>query len=441
MRTRPGVLLSVVALLALPAPAAAQNVPLSELVLRVLVPDITLASPTHAAHFRGYEPEQIIVPLAINSTIVSQLGNVPIASSSGGFSWTVDPSLGTFSRRTSSFGPAFAERAFTGGAKRWSAGFNYQRSTYDSFEGRDLDGEIKVYLLHEDCCAPFATEPPNPFFEGDVIENTMNLKLTSDTFTFFANYGVTDRLDLGLALPVVSTDMDVTVTSRIVRQATVGIPGIHSFDAALSDTRVVTQSGSATGIGDIVLRGKYGLYQTERLGLAAGLDLRVPTGDEENLLGTGGTQTKLYFVASGGAQRIAPHVNVGYTFSAGGGYGAAEVSSDQPNEFNYTFGFDTALTPRLTFAADLLGRSLIDSGRLELGTREVPFTTSGGQTGVGQFEEFAIRDGNLNLAVGAAGVKWNPRGTLLISAHGLFPLTKAGLRDNFTAVIGIDYSF
>jgi hypothetical protein len=440
MLKRPAVLLSLVALMTWPATATAQDVPLSELVIRVLVPDITLASPTHAAHFRGFEPEQIIVPLSINSTIVSQLGNVPLASSSSGFTWTLDPTLGTFSRKTSSFGPAFAERAFTSGAKRWSAGFNYQRSTYDSFEGQDLDGEIKVYLLHADSSEPFATAPPDPFFEGDVIENTMNLKLTSDIFTFFANYGVTDRLDLGLALPIVSTDMDVTVTSRIVRQATSTLPFIHSFDANQSDTRTISESGSATGLGDIILRGKYALYQTDRLGLAAGLDLRVPTGDEENLLGTGGTQTKLYFVASGGAQRIAPHVNLGYTF-AGGGYGAGDLRSDQPNEFNYTFGVDTAVTPRVTFAADFLGRSLIDAGRLELGTRQVPFMDVNGNPGVGSFEEFVLRDGNLNLAVGAAGVKWNPRGTLLISAHGLFPLTKAGLRDNFTAVIGIDYSF
>lgn len=438
MRKHTCLVLAVASLLAVPAGARAQSAPLSEVVLRVLVPDITLANPDHAAHFRGYTGEQLVVPLTINSTLVSQLSNVPLASSSGGFTWVSDPTLGTFTRRTNSFGPAFAERAFTGGAGRWSTGFNYQRATFDSFEGKDLENEISVYLLHADCCAPIGTATPDPYFEGDVIRNTMNLKLTTDTFAFFANYGVTSRFDVGIAIPVLSIDMDVAVTSEIVRQATQGDTAIHVFPGGES-SRTVSETGSASGIGDMILRGKYALHQTERFGLAAGLDLRLPTGDEENLLGSGNMQTKLYFVASGGAQRVAPHLNVGYTFA--GGDSGITGAIEQPNEFTYTVGFDAAVTPRVTFAADLFGRSLIDTVSLKSGMREIPFRNVFGETGVGRFEEFVLHEGTVNLASGVAGVKWNPRGNLLISAHALFPITDAGLRDNFTAIIGLDYSW
>src|SRR3546814_8349760 len=43
----------------------------------------------------------------------------------------------------------FGERALTIGRRKLSAGFNYQRTSYDRFEGQNLDdGSIKFYLRH-----------------------------------------------------------------------------------------------------------------------------------------------------------------------------------------------------------------------------------------------------------------------------------------------------
>jgi hypothetical protein len=61
--------------------------------------------------------------------------------------------------------------------------------------------------------------------------------------------------------------------------------------------------------------------------------------------------------------------------------------------------------------------------------------------GISAFEEFTRQPGDLSLITSAAGVRFNPRGNLLISAQVLVPMTKAGLRDKFTPVIGLDYSF
>ena len=101
----------------------------------------------------------------------------------------------------------------------------------------------------------------------------------------------------------------------------------------------------------------------------------------------------------------------------------------------------TALHPRLTFAADILGRTLRDLGRLVPTRRQFPFVTQSGEFGTATFEEFTRRPGDLNLLVGVAGIRYNPRGNLLISAQMLVPVTEAGLRDKITPVIGIDYSF
>jgi hypothetical protein len=43
--------------------------------------------------------------------------------------------------------------------------------------------------------------------------------------------------------------------------------------------------------------------------------------------------------------------------------------------------------------------------------------------------------------MGAAGVRFSPWRTVLVSANLLFPLTNAGLRDRVTPVIGVDYQF
>jgi hypothetical protein len=43
--------------------------------------------------------------------------------------------------------------------------------------------------------------------------------------------------------------------------------------------------------------------------------------------------------------------------------------------------------------------------------------------------------------MGAAGVRFTPWRTILVTANVLFPLTAAGLRDRVTPVLGIDYVF
>lgn len=453
-----GILLAGVCVVLAPAPAQAHTL-LSELLLKMLLSDIVLAPPTgpfasHEAHFQpiltsgevasGFQVNQLEVPLAINSIIAAQLATIPLGSSSGGFSYTFDPALGTFSRESSTFGSAFAERALTAGRGRWNAGFNFQRATYDTLEGVDLDnGDIVVYLTHQDCCTPANTgnAPPEPFFEGDVIENRLSLSLTSSTFSAFLNYGVTDRIDVGVVVPFVTIKMDATSHARVIRLATAAIPTIHAFPGG-SDEKTFSESGSSQGLGDIVLRGKFRPFDAAGGGLAAGVDVRLPTGDSEQLLGTGGTQLKVSLIGSMESGPFSPHVNLGYSFSwGGGGSDALSVLPEVPEEFAYTVGFDTAVHSRLTLSGDVLGRTLRGVGHLVPVARQFAFDTSTGAFGTATFQEFARRPGDLSLVVGAAGLRFNPRGNFLLTANVLVPFTKAGLRDRITPVIGVDYSF
>ena len=98
---------------------------------------------------------------------------------------------------------------------------------------------------------------------------------------------------------------------------------MHTFQTG-SDVsrRTFTEARSASGIGDVVLRTKYNFKQQGAQGLAGTFDLRLPTGDAENLLGTGSLQSRFGFVVSTGTDRFAQHINVGYTFS-----GSTDVST------------------------------------------------------------------------------------------------------------------
>jgi hypothetical protein len=440
---------------------------LPELILReVRLPTPTTVGLSHAAHFSPFtvaelENPAVAVVDSFNRLMVVQLSTLPIGSSSGGFSYAFDPALGTFRRASTSFGPLFAERAATIGRGRFSAGFNYQHSSYDKFEGSNLDdGSIKFYLRHQECCSssggapvpPFfgvVDEPDgslfSPFFEGDLIEAALSLDVSTDMVAVFGNYGLTDRWDVGLAVPFVRVDMDATVLATIQRLATANNPNIHTFQSGADvTTQTFTSSGSASGIGDIELRTKYRLFDFPAGGLAAALDVRLPTGDEANLLG-GSTQVKFFMVESSGTDRVTQHLNVGYTMSRNSSGASSAVGlADFPDELSYALGLEVVVEPRVTVIGDIVGRNLRGAGRLGLASKTFEFQPQGNPLppiASTTFDEFEARSGNLNLLYGTAGVKVNPKGNLLLSASVLFPLTDSGLKSRLTTIVGMDYAF
>ena len=434
----------------------------------VLAPRSTPEVPSHAAHFKP-SPEQLQTPEQFNQQMVTLLSTFPFGSSSGGFTYTYDPSLGTFSRSSESFGPLFAERALTIGRDRGSLGVAYQRSTYDTFEGKNLrQREINFYIQHTDCCGKTQNGAPvpdgsllNPAFEGDLIEAALALELSTHTVVFSGTYGLTDRLDLSVAVPLVAVDLSASIRARIQRLATAANPDLHVFEGENPDEDTFSERGHAAGLGDILVRAKYNFLTRKGGGLAAAIDVRTPTGDESNLLGTGALQAKPYGIASIAFGKFSPHLNAGYTFTSPGAFPGVSLH----NEWNYTAGFDLAVSPRMTLIADVIGRSIRDQGRLVEADRIFDFVQAGpggtGGTGGGggggggggttppvtrpiehaTRREFRLEPGNLNLAVGNTGVRFNPFRKMLLSANLLFALTEAGLRDRVTPVISVDYAF
>ena len=444
---------------------------------RVLPPGV---DPNHEGHFLITESSPLVFLNAalFNQAVATQLSSFPLGSASGGFTYSFDPETGTFSRTSDSFGSTFTERSVTQGRGKFSAGINYQHSNYDSFEGKSLDGgELKFFLEHNNCCpggadreVPTGEATPElaPFFEGDVIESALSIDLTTDTTLLFVNYGVADRVDVALILPFTRVDLKATNLASINRLSTEAFPEVHLFDGASQSQRQFSSSGSASGLGDIAVRTKWNFLRSTDGGLAAGVELRFPTGDEKDLLGSGAMQGKLSIIGSKFFGRFGLHGNAGYRISGDGlerqisitdidrqtGQSstrvidldddpvAAQVNLN-PDEFSYAVGIDIAAAPRVTVTGDLFGRVLFDAGRLDDQSAQFRFRIGSNQAPISstQFPELDLTGRDLHQAFGTLGFKVNLTNTLLLTASGIFALTDAGLKDSFTPLIGLDYTF
>ena len=401
--------------------------------------------------------------LHINNLLAAQLSSFPLGSSAGGFTWTFEPVTGTFSRASDSFGPIFAERALTIGRKKLNVGVNYQHVTFDHLDGKELAGGELVGYTGFPYYYGSELRPDGVFFE-----DALDLSLTTDTVSMFATYGVSDRFDIGVAVPINRVNVRATIVSREGNTFTgIGNPARpgdefacetywikwiqFAADQSLYSPPVrpnacglkAEASGTATGIGDVVVRTKYSLLRSHGGGVAAGVDVRLPTGDEENLLGIAGAQAKVYLAASTGLGRLSPHINAGYTLS--GTSDSVSTSSAliaPPDEINYAGGADMAVSLRATVVFDVVGRTLRGVGTL----REQPslFGTRVGRSDGERTELQELRllpGADLRLLLGSTGVKFNPTANLLVSANVLFPLSDRGLTDRLTWLLGFDYSF
>ncbi len=382
---------------------------------------------SHSAHFNsGFESEFSQFGTALTGQIVSS----PLPAPASGFTYKFDPNLGVFTRSTSTFGPILAERADTIGAKRLSVGFVYQRLKFDSIESMDLRS-VPAVFTHDNAELRGGRE--------DVITTVNSIDSKVSRSAGFITYGVTDTLDVSIAVPYISTDI-VVVSDATIRRIGTTVPEIHFFrltDDSIGDRRIFTAFGHASGAGDITVRLKQMVRKHEKQGLAVGLDFRLPTGDERNLLGTGAAGVQPFGAWSADYGIFAPHINAGYQWNGAsllGGDLEAGVTEDLPDVAAYAVGAVVALHPRVTAAFDLLGRYIIDSPRV----RREEFHALDGKS---VFPNIAFDNDSINELSTAVGLKINLAGRLLLNTNLLVRLNTGGLRDKMSPLIGVEYAF
>ena len=207
---------------------------------------------SHSAHFNSDFQSNFS---QFGTALVSQLVTVPLPSPASGFTYQLDPSTGVFQRSTTSFGPILAERANTVGAGHTSLGFAFQRFTFDSIEDLDL-GAVPAVFTHDNAQLLGGRE--------DVVTTVNSINANVSQYTTFFTVGVTDRLDVSVAMPIVATDLSVVSEATIRRLGTTN-PLTHFFrmsNGDIGDRRLFTARASASGIGDVTVRLKSSLHKT-----------------------------------------------------------------------------------------------------------------------------------------------------------------------------------
>lgn len=311
-----------------------------------------------------------------------------------------------FSRAAPSFGPMFGERAITVGEGGANFGINYLRRTYDTLDGTDIGGGLETVVL---------SRGSTPLYRG-----TASLDVATDTVVLFGNVALNGWFDAGIAVPYVRLRIDGE--HRIADEVAVG-------------------SASASGLGDVALRAKIRLLAREQGGVALGIDARLPTGDKEALLGAGVTRTLVSGIWSGTVGPVVPHASVGFEywsdpFQVFDPLQRATVEAGRHGVV-YTGGVEWAASDRLTVNGEFTGRTVSDGGRLSY--RELPFL--GNPFGITEASIASVDPRGLHQVAAATGIKWNPFGTLLLTANVLIRLDEAGLRDTATPIVGFDWGF
>jgi Putative MetA-pathway of phenol degradation len=417
------------------------------------------ASFSHAAHF-SQSSLSSFAPL--NAEIGTQLSQLPITSPASGFVFAFDPSLGVVARQTENFGPILTERADTIGRHKLFVGFSYQYFNFDKADGVNLKnfGAVFTHEKETGLCspAPKVTCAPDgePVFQHDYIRTQNRIDLKVHQFTAVATFGVTNRLDFSLAVPILDVLMDMSSNAAITSfEASGQIPPccVHQFDPAgvqpgheilfpANPTfgfnhALFTSGNSASGIGDLTFRGKYQVIKREKAGVAVGVDVRFPTGDERNFLGSGTYGTRPFVTFSYGG-RISPHASLGYQINGNSilaGDINANLKSHLPNVLTYSAGVDAGVTHRVSLSLDFLGQTLQNAKKLASATYSDPvFNVSGIPT-------LTTSRGDVNQESIAVGGKVNPFGRLLLTANVLFRVNDAGLHSKPVPLVGISYTF
>ncbi len=355
----------------------------------------------------------------LTGSITASVGRLPISATSSGN--TVSLVNGALVQATTSAGPVFAERATTMGKGRALFGVNTTGIRFSKLRGQSIDS-LSFQLAHEDVGLVGLGDSPN---ERDIIGANLNMQFNMQVTSLFATYGITDRLDVSVAVPFVMASLDATAHGRVFSDSTV--TGNHYFDVAGTYNKISTVSGSKAGLGDIAARLKYNLGKTDKAGVAFLADVRLPTGSEKDFLGAGSVSANALVIASSTFGKFSPHANVGLAIRTGEGQNSAMLG---------TFGFDQMLSPKVTVAFDVLsefqaggnagelppdftvrpvGRTLIYTGSNIPSSKDNPISLSGG----GRFVA----------------------GAFTILANALVPVKSGGLQANFIWTLGVDRRF
>ena len=380
----------------------------------------------HGNHFL---PELIASNSAIIGFLTDAIGinasNLPLSASSSGATFKFVGGLPV--RTSASLGPVYGERAQTLGKGRFVAGTNLTGVKFNSLRGVPLS-KLVLNFTHDDVEGTGLPGLGDPEKENDILQVRLDLGVSLLVTTFFATYGVSDNLDLSIALPLVHTSLTGRSTAQIYPFG--GPAAVHFFTGTATEPGLIANAatfGSATSVGDIALRLKHNVRSHERLGVALMADARVPTGSEEDFTGAGHLALRGLLIVSGRFGDFSPHLNAGYMLRTGAGRKDAVLA---------TGGFDQPISPWATLSADVISEWEIGESALSIPEPVeliYPFVRTVEPTNIPEMRDHRVS--------GSLGFKFRTPGGPIVVTNAVVPLRRGGLQAALVWTLGIDMNF
>jgi hypothetical protein len=270
---------------------------------------------------------QAALSSVLSANIAVALSTIPVESPTSGVILKTDEATGAALPVSNTLGPIFTKRAETIGKGKFFIGFTHQDYHFTSLDGHNLNGLSVLYSGGEGSAIQNGTQATTTSMA--TFNLALDVRISQDIT--FLTYGVTNRFDVSLGLPVVHAGVASTAYNGIIYSGTgtdfkagdkcwcvdTFTPG--SF--ALTKPYIGQASLAKTGLGDILLRFKGVALERSNAVVAVGMDLRLPTGDAANYLGIGTTAAKPFVAVSLYSKPLknrivfAPHADLGWQFS------------------------------------------------------------------------------------------------------------------------------
>lgn len=388
----------------------------------------------HGNHFK---PDNVATSGRIISALTSFVGanvsSFPLSSTATGL--TFDFSGGVPVPVTTSAGPVFAERATTIGRGKFNFGGNLSYLNLARIRGVATE-DVEFNFVHQDVAESGLGDIP---FEYDFITLDMNLDMDAVVAAAYATYGLTERIDLGVAIPITSVSMKATPHARMTSYTYASSGNAQHFFGGTTDAPNLEYdapeiSASSAGIGDIALRAKGNFYRGQRADLGALIEVRLPTGDEDRFLGAGSIAYKFGLISSGHLGAINPHANLSYE---------VRESDIDRDEIQLILGYDQKVTDNLTLAAEWMGGYEIgpEIDALQFGdaTAMAPMYEGVPTTPTQRVWPTNIPGYSADNIIDASfGIKYTPRPNMLLVANVILPVNNGGMRSDFIPSVGIE---
>ena len=369
---------------------------------------------------------------AFNSAIATQVSQLPLASSSSGIVVVYKAGV---PETYNNLGPILTDRAQTIGRHKLFLGFTASQFVFTSIDGISLKNVPFTYEAT-------ATDPTT----GAVLSNTFttestNIRFKLNQYVGVATFGLTNAVDVSVIVPIerISIGASTFNTNAYILNA--------NNDLVLGPYSVASTyvPGRANGIGDITFNAKGAVWRGEHSTISTGLNLRAPTGDEMNYLGSGAWGINPYVTASY-LWKISPHAKVGYQWNTATDLNNPTLTTggdlSLPGGFQYDAGADWAWLKRVTLAADILGSQFLNAPKLTLSTTPLPTPITNPPT-PSTINLPTVDTSNSSYTINdlSAGLKWNPVRDLVLSGNALYQTNNNGLRSRVVPLVGVSYKF